>query len=86
MYKYKYMQSAWYIWCVLIYDTLFVIAIFIFAKKPPNHIYQKSFYLSDGNFRHSPGQYQWYFFIYMDSNLMQTLEKYYIPKTIIYLF
>lgn len=26
------------------------------------------------------------FFIYMDSNLMQTLEKYYIPKTIIYLF
>lgn len=33
MYKYKYMQSAWYIWCVLIYDTLFVIVIFIFAKK-----------------------------------------------------
>lgn len=57
-----------------------------FRKKKPNHIYQKSFYLSDGNFRHSPGQYQWYFFIYMDSNLMQTLEKYYIPKTIIYLF
>lgn len=24
--------------------------------------------------------------LYKDSNLMQTLEKYYIPKTIIYLF
>lgn len=56
------MQSAWYIWCVLIYDTLFVIVIFIFAKKTPqknNHIYQKSFYLSNGNFRHSS---EWYFF------------------------
>lgn len=33
-----------------------------------------------------PGNINDTFFIYMDSNLMQTLEKYYIPKMIIYLF
>lgn len=57
-------------------------------KKKNNHIYQKSFYLSDGNFHSafSRAISMILFFIYMDSNLMQTLEKYYIPKTIIYLF